>query len=55
MQTIFYAAIFWLARNLPARKINLQLANICASWIIFQLGSFHILTQLDICTPELAY
>ncbi len=33
MQNVFYAAIFRLARNLPARKVNLQLATICASWI----------------------
>ncbi len=33
MHNIFYANIFWLARNLPARKVNLQLAIICASWI----------------------
>ncbi len=33
MQNIFYAAIFQLARNLPNRKVNLQLAIICASWI----------------------
>ncbi len=33
MQNVFYAAIFLLARNLPARMVNLQLATVCASWI----------------------
>ncbi len=51
LQNILYAAICQLARNMPARKGNLLLAIICASWI-FQLGSFPILTQLDICTPK---
>ncbi len=31
MQNIFYSTIFWLDRNLPARKVNLQLGIICAS------------------------
>ncbi len=47
MQNIFYAAVFLLARHLPARKDNLQLAIICASWI-FSAGKLSYIWLINV-------
>ncbi len=53
MQNIFYAAIFWLAKYLLAMKGQPSASyHLCQLKFLFQLGSFPILNQLDICTPK---